>query len=178
MLWCEGDDCLESFADTRDPPTHAWPILSLPDMPAVSHSTTQVGFFELDRDAHRQWVVPQRVKADEQPELEVDAEDDRGVDTSEVVAERMVVLHPGSLAAVADLNSVLVGWSPLDRSWVAAKRVAEDAEPLVVLPLNAQVYGGPVAAADIKEFGARLTNGVLEEDVKIVSTDHAIDVRV
>jgi len=177
-IWRKGNDRLESLADTSDPAKQARPVLSFPHMPSINSGSEQVRFLELDGDSHGQRVVSDRIEAYEQSELEVNPDDDRRVDPGDVLSERMVALHPGRLAAVADLNPVLIDRPSLDRGRVASKRIAENSESLIVRALDPQVPRGTIRFADIKEFGARPYNGVLEEGMNIASAGDSIDVCV
>src|SRR4051812_36295816 len=92
----------------------AGPTLTLPDMPSGLERLLQFVLFEFDRDSHREWVVSKRVQPDEQAAVKVRPHDDRRVDASHVPAEWMLLFEPARLAAVANLQAVLIGRSALD----------------------------------------------------------------
>lgn len=89
-------------------------------MPGVLFDGPYVCLFELDRDAHRQRVVPNGVQADEEPPLKVHAKNDREIDASDVHPKWMFEFAPRSLPAVPNLQPVLVGWPALD--WWGVQR--------------------------------------------------------
>src|SRR5688500_8997333 len=74
----------------------------------------------------------------------MDPDNDRGVDSRDVEPDAVLVVEPSGLAAVANLQSVLVGGASTNRRRVATERIAEDADALVVRALDPEVDGRAV----------------------------------
>jgi hypothetical protein len=107
----------------------------------------------------------------------VDAEHDGRVYACHVAAERMLAV-PGSLAAVPDLEAVLVRRPSIDRRRVAAERVAEHADPLVTVGLDSDVDRRTVRSADVEHLAAGALHSSSDEAVQVIAAGDAVDLHV
>jgi hypothetical protein len=174
----EGHDGFEAFRCAALLATATATVDSLPDVPTGTESLLEIGFLELDGDAHREGVVSERIEPDEQVELEMDPEDDRRVDTGDVSSKVVLAIEPGLLSAVADLQTMLVGRSTLDRRRVAAERVAEEPDALVTRSLDAQVDRCTTRSAGVQHVPAGPFDRIYEEGVEIAAAGDAIDLGI
>jgi hypothetical protein len=147
-------------------------------MPSAVYRLFEIILLELDRDAHRERVVSKRIEANEEICFEVDADNDRGVDTRNVEPEPMLVLEPRRFAPVSNLEPMLVGRTALNRRRVASERIAEDADALVVRALDPEVDRGSIGRTHVEDLAACPLDGRSQEGVDISSPRDAVHLGV
>jgi hypothetical protein len=97
----------------------------------------------------------------------MDADDDRRVDSRDVETDAVLVFELAGLTSVANLETVLVGSASTNRRRVAAERIAEDADALVVRALDAEVDGRAVRRTHEQDLAAGALYRRAEERVDI-----------
>ena len=145
-------------------------------MPAGRESRFDLRRLELDGDAHREWVVEKRVEPQNDPGLQMDADDDCGIDSCLVKCDRMVS-RPCLLGAEPDLDAMLVAGTVASHQACAAERIDEDAEPFVSL-LHAEVERCTRVRACVEHAAAGSLDRVLEECVDVPLPRGTVDAGV
>ena len=153
-------------------------VLALPDVPPGARGLADLVALDLDRDAHRQRVVAQRVKPDQHAGVKVDCEQHGHVDAGDIASDRMLLGVPAGFVAVADLQARLVGRAVAREDRGRAKRVGEHAEALVAGALDAEEHRRAGVRAGEQRPAARALDGVQQERVHVGLAGGPVDLGV
>ena len=148
------------------------------DRPGVALDLLDVGVAQVDgRDPQWHRVEQAGVESDDEVALRVQAEEEGGVHSGDVVGDAVVLARPGLLGAVAQLPADLVGGPVPGQPSGDANGVDEEADPLAGVELDPDVDRRAGRLAGVQHGPAACLHRVPEEVVQIGSALNSVDER-